>query len=666
MKSPLIALFCLWVSPLPASAPGDAPAGSLPDGDRWSLGDSGDIRWIVARDGRLPHGDHVEMSGLRASMVVTYLVDADRRIHVRDLAVWPGFIVKYDYRSYLMRSFEGDDAPAFSLDGRPFAVPAVERVTFDGVLHVAYEPSGVRVRRSLFPSPDKPAVFDLWEVTNPSGGPVTIEIGDVRQSERVRGAEADYAIETRIRGAKAVLGAGESAAFWVEHGAGVAGAGAAAGDGAAELRARTGFVAMIGGRLALHTPDPVLDREFGFAKVRAAESIFATRSGLVHSPGGIRYYGGVWANDQVEYAHPFFAYLGYGLADEAAVNGYRLYMPYMTPEFCRIPYSFEMDGAHPIASVDRGDAAMYACGASLYALARGDEPVARALWPAIQWCLEYCRRMTTAEGVVASDTDEMEGRLPTGRANLSTSALAYGGLVSAARLAGEMGEPEEVGRRYAERAAALRAAIERYFGADIEGYRTYRYYAGCARLRHWICLPLAVGIDERREGTTRALLERLWTPNGLTVEDGRDSFWDRATLYALRGLLISGATEAGVSRLRAYTERRLLGEHTPYPVEAYPEGDQAHLSAESALYCRVIIEGLFGIRPVGLRQFDCTPRLPAGWDRMSLDDVRAFGSRFSVEVRADPPGGMRLCVTRDGKALLSRAGRSGDTFRVRL
>jgi len=663
MKSPSVALFCLLVSTLPASAPADAAAGS---GDRWILGDAGAIQWIVARDGRLPHGDHVEMSGLKASMVVAYLVDADRRIHVRDLAVWPGFIVKYDYRSYLMRSFEGDDAPAFSLDGRPFTAPAVARVTFDGVLHVDYVPAGVRVRRSLFPSPDKPAVFDLWEVANPSERPVTIEIGEVRQSDRVRGAEADYAVESRIRGAKAVLKAGESTAFWIEHGAGPAGAEPAATDGAAELRARTGFVAMIGGRLALHTPDPVLDTEFRLAKVRAAESIFSTKSGLVHSPGGVRYYGGVWANDQVEYAHPFFAYLGYGLANEAALNGYRLYMPYMTPQFRRIPYSFEMDGAHPIASIDRGDAAMYAYGASLYALARGDEPVARTLWPAIQWCLEYCRRATTDDGVVASDTDEMEGRLPTGKANLSTSALAYGGLVNAARLAGELGEPDGAGRRYADRAAALRAAIERYFGADIEGYHTYRYYAGCGRLRHWICLPLVMGIDERREGTTRALLERLWTPNGLTVEDGRDSFWDRATLYALRGLLISGSTQAGIARLEAYTERRLLGEHVPYPVEAYPEGDQAHLSAESALYCRVIIEGLFGIHPAGLRQFDCTPRLPSGWGRMSLEDIRAFGSRFSVEVRAEPAGGIRLAVTRGGSALPPQEGRSGDTFRVRL
>ena len=78
------------------------------------------------------------------------------------------------------------------------------------------------------------------------------------------------------------------------------------------------------------------------------------------------------------------------------------------------------------------------------------------------------------------------------------------------------------------------------------------------------------------------------------------------------------------------------------------------------------IEGLFGIHPVGLRPFDCTPRLPSGWDRMSLDDITAFGSRFSVEVRAEAPEKIRLIVTRDGKALFSEAGASGAAFRANL
>ncbi|MDQ2777411.1 MAG: hypothetical protein M3Y57_21220 [Acidobacteriota bacterium] len=90
----------------------------------------------------------------------------------------------------------------------------------------------------------------------------------------------------------------------------------------------------------------------------------------------------------------------------------------------------------------------------------------------------------------------MEGRLPTGHANLSTSTLAYGGLVSAAALARSLGQIDTA-RTYEARATLLRSAVERSFGANIEGFRTYRYHAGNTNLRDWICLPLTMGILDR-------------------------------------------------------------------------------------------------------------------------------------------------------------------------
>ncbi len=157
--------------------------------------------------------------------------------------------------------------------------------------------------------------------------------------------------------------------------------------------------------------------------------------GLVHSPGGGRYYGGVWANDQIEYAGPFFPFLGYAPANEASLNAYRKFATGMKPDYKKIWSSYEMEGDLACCSKDRGDAAMYAYGASLYALASGDRKVAEEVWPAIEWCLEYNQRKKNEAGVIESQTDEMEGRLPTGTANLSTSSLAYGALLSAVNLA---------------------------------------------------------------------------------------------------------------------------------------------------------------------------------------------------------------------------------------
>ena len=106
---------------------------------------------------------------------------------------------------------------------------------------------------------------------------------------------------------------------------------------------------------------------------------------------------------------------------------------------------------------------------------------------------------------------------------------------------------------------------------------------------------------------------RLWTADGLATEAGDKTFWDRSTLYGLRGVFAAGATEKALEYLTYYSKRRLLGDHVPYPVEAYPEGNQRHLSAESALYCRVYTEGMFGLRPTGFDSFLLTPRLPAGF-----------------------------------------------------
>jgi hypothetical protein len=56
--------------------------------------------------------------------------------------------------------------------------------------------------------------------------------------------------------------------------------------------------------------------------------------------------------------------------------------------------------------------AMIAYGASRFALAYGDRQTAEELLPSIMRCLEYCRRKVNAQGVVASDSDELGKNTP--------------------------------------------------------------------------------------------------------------------------------------------------------------------------------------------------------------------------------------------------------------
>ena len=79
-----------------------------------------------------------------------------------------------------------------------------------------------------------------------------------------------------------------------------------------------------------------------------------------------------------------------------------------------------------------------------------------------------------------------------------------------------------------------------------------------------------------------------------------------------------------------YSRKRLLGEHVPYAVEAWPEGNQRHLSAESALYARTVTEGMFGIEPTGFSRMNVAPYLPSGWQNMCLNNIRAFANNFDL------------------------------------
>ena len=130
-------------------------------------------------------------------------------------------------------------------------------------------------------------------------------------------------------------------------------------------------------------------------------------------------------------------------------------------------------------------------------------------------------------------------------------------------------------------------------------------------------------------------------------------------------MLASGETEKGIEYLKFYSKQRLLGEHVPYAIEAWPEGSQRHLSAESGLYCRIITEGLFGIRPVGLRSFTLKPNLPEGWDNMSLKRIKAFGSDFDLNIKRSGKK-IRVEVIVDNKIVLDKLENVGTETLINL
>lgn len=642
---------------------------------RWSINPNGSISWEI-KD-RVPHYDHIEMSGLKVSAVLRYGVNADGAFELNKSMVWPMLrTIPNNTHASLMRRFAWNASDMVAVNGQSLSGEKVNKITLDGKMTVesTVELSRnvkAKLTRIIFPAVASPAVYEKYVLRNIGENPLVVEVPESRSvihTEASKGVDGSYKLVSEIIGATTrQLQPQEEVVFYAAITGYKKGETELKPDVEKEFQARTELISGFWDNLILETPDPVINTMFAFAKIRGAESIYDTKSGLMHGPGGESYYAAIWANDQAEYINPFFPYLGYETGNKSALNSFKLFAGFMNPEYEKLPSSIIAEGIDVWGGAgDRGDAAMVAYGASRYALAKGDKVEAEELWPLIEWCLEYCRRNLNEQGVVASDADELEGRFPAGKANLCTSSLYYDALRSAVYLGKDLRKPGALLAKYEKQAKEIRRNIENYFGAKVEGFDTYQYYEGNDILRSWICIPLTVGIYDRKEGTINALFSpRLWTENGLLTQAGSETFWDRSTLYALRGVYACGETEKATEYLKFYSGHRLLGEHVPYAIEAWPEGGQRHLSAESGLYCRIITEGLFGIRPTGLKSFTFTPRLPAEWDKMNLRKIKAFGTTFDIEVTREN-GKQSVAIKAGGKTLMHKTFKEGDVISVKL
>lgn len=771
-------------------------------------------------EAELPHQDDVEMNGPLVAMVTSYSIepangvgdagsssdaatvprlgclpdpddlDALASVHVDSTVYFPSMRTSRSPRGYLTERVAHGPLTLthlISLNGRrPIPLGGAFRIRQDGLLHVDHAPEGgVAITRTFFPSMSRPSAVEVWTVTNVSPDQMAVLRVDSTTStlnSSPDGVAGDYEVYTAVpgsvgerleippNGGVAHVGVHTTARMAdnpsLRSAAAVAGSGPFCDDEPVtnaglvrEMRERQAFVrSLSGGRCVLETPEPELDTAFALAKVRTGEAVFETELGLLHSPGGGKYYGGVWANDQAEYAGPFLAWLGgaggvdgdpaskgrvemeregassssnagngsrsmsmhplqtltaagndaeevemvQDLPDEdvsansdtrdtvavwdntplaafarssvlvvdrlgsisvAALNSYRTLASLMpSAPADTMAYSVEVEGDF-IGRLDRGDAGCYAWGASLYALTVPS--AAAVLTPSITWALQHitARIADSADGILMTESDEMEGRFETGESNLAANATALAALRSAALLADSVGRTTAAAGLRAK-ASDLEAAIEEYFGDKNVWSGGYRYFAGCRKMRGWSALPAAAGISSPRAARAVGLLlakhGTMWTPEGVRVEAARHDSWDRQTLVALRtafqvdrvpGISDVDLGEVALDRLREFTTTRVFGERVPYCVEENYEASQ--LAGESALYARVWLEGVFGITAVGRRKVSISPRLPKQWRRMALRRLFGCGVVFDVVVLA-------VGAARNGEETVTDEAADGD------
>ncbi len=648
--------------------------------DYWKLVDEKSIVWDVTKENRLPHKDNIEMSGRKVSAILYYEVDSLRNLSISRDVIFPQLRTYTNsnepdwkkYRAYFRRTTNDDIGPSIKLEDKLLIPSKIDSVKISGKLTFYCTPvNGIRVVKTFYPSMEERFLVEEWQIKNVSNKNKEIQFSNVDFKQNQLGYKGDYSHKIFSTAKDSITLAPKSTyTFPIYYGATLNDEEKTDFNFEKASKQRESFLDELYSKLELKTPNPIINTLFYFSKIRASESIFDSSMGLVHSPGGGNYYTGVWANDQVEYSGPFFPSLGYTKGNIAAFNTYKKFLENIPKEDTHIPYAFEVDGIFSMGHLDRGDAAMIAYGTSLYLLSTGNKKEAQELWPLIEWSINYCHKMRNEEGAVRSESDEMEGRIETGTANLSTSTLYYGGLKYASRLAKELGLSAKA-KLYQRRSTVMERVIESYFGSTMEGLETYKYFEENKLLRHWICLPLTMGIDTRKEGTLAALFEKLWTENGILVELNPEVpvedaiFWDRATLYALRGAMRVGEVNLTYEKLSSYSQKRLLGNHVPYAIEAFPENNMKHLSAESALYCRILTEGLLGIEPLGFKTTQLSPSLPKGWGFLTLKNIYISGKPLDISVKRKDDK-LLVHIQTQGRTVVEKYIANGEKFFIKF
>lgn len=614
------------------------------------------VRWFM-KDEPASCADHLELSGFGCAAILSYGKDRKGILRVMRHITIPGLRKKPNNTSSSF-SCNFTCSPDILYANKKKQLEYPDYADVKGTLRLlSHTQSGLTVEREFYPAMHAAALIEAVTVKNPGNQTLHLQVYTKPSQQRV--LKEKYCVGNTIRAFSGCT----AAPVFQEGGNLPIPAGELRPGGQIqyfcvysasdreepvtfslqeETDARRSFIGQMFSDLTLESGNPMLDAQFSHCVLRGSESIYRTKNGLMHGPGGGNYYAALWTNDQCEYANPFFPFSGYQPGIEQAINCYRLYENYMDRS------DLPMEKKRPLVTSivaegadfwngagDRGDGAMYAYGLARFLLAMGDKQLMKDFYPALAWCLDFTLSRKTAAGVYASDADELENRFPSGDANLYTACLMYDALENSSQIA-DILEDQTKSQLWRTERRSLTGALEHHFGAEVEGYPTYRYYDGNTKLRSWICMPLTVELFDRKKGTIDALYSPKLYKNGLmrTVSN-HITTWDRSLLFALRGTLLAGEAEKGTEVLLQYCQNRLLGRHAPYPFEAFPEGNRAHLAAESILFARVVTEGLFGLLPTGYRKLRIRPQLSTALPELTLKGLCLFGQRFDITARQE-------------------------------
>src|SRR5882757_7100038 len=125
--------------------------------DRWSIEKDGSITWNIGD--KLPHADHIEMSGEKVSLWIAYAIDSLGVSKLTRTVVFPTFrMLPDDTSSHIAYTFGDNELPRIYIDNRllrtdiEFRVKSINQYRIMRIMTEAANPAQIKIERTLFPS----------------------------------------------------------------------------------------------------------------------------------------------------------------------------------------------------------------------------------------------------------------------------------------------------------------------------------------------------------------------------------------------------------------------------------------------------------------------------------------------------------------------------------
>ena len=270
----------------------------------WKLSDNNTITWDLTKESKLPHIDKIEMDGQRVAVIISYEVNEDRKLNINRDIIFPQLRIFIEssanqwrkYRAYLRDEFSDEFLPTITVNKRTFEPGPLDSVRINGMLQFYHaECQGLTVKRTLLPSMSERMFVEIWTLDNVTKEHIEIAIGKTEYIQEQSGQNGNFSRKVYTDADdKITIDPEKSYEFAIYFTAQLNDEKVITVSFADAVNERKSFLDRINNNLVLETPNPVINRLFAFSKIRAAESIYDTKMGLVHSPGGGRYYTGVW------------------------------------------------------------------------------------------------------------------------------------------------------------------------------------------------------------------------------------------------------------------------------------------------------------------------------------------------------------------------------------